>query len=168
MKKVIRILGLMVFALTLTTGCATIFGGFRQRVRIEGVTEQVSVTVVNSKNQVVYEGEVPSRGIDLRRSDGIGRGAYYRVYIMDPVLGSRSVLVRPRYRTGAAIGNYFAGAMGMMFLLSSGDGASGDEAAMNPLSVLLAPIGLLPDYLTGNQYGLEPRIIRVQELGGIQ
>jgi hypothetical protein len=160
MEKVFKILVLIILILLMTTSCATIFGGFRQRVTIEGVSDEALVTVVNSKNQVVYEGMVPPRGLDLRRSDGIGRGAYYRVSIQDPSFGQRNVLVRPRFRIGAAIANYFAGSMGMMFLLSP------DGGDMSPIPVLLGPIGFLPDYLTGNQYGLEPRVIRIQDEGG--
>lgn len=130
--------------LFMLTGCLTMTGGRRQRVRMEGFPEGTHVTVVDQENQVVYEGDVP-KYVRLKRFVQISEAARYRLRFEHPDYVPRDILVDPKARRSMRLLN-------VTFFLPT-------VAVIYPYAL---PVPLLVDFFVGSSVALGPR--RIQDI----
>jgi len=93
----------------ITTGCATVIYGTKQKVAFE--TAQGGGTIVVYDDALYgivseYEGELPAT-IELYRKK------FYKIDVMHPEHGKKTIKVRPGYNYGDALSNLFTVTMAL-------------------------------------------------------
>lgn len=117
----------------------TVFGGAKQRVRMEGFPEDTTVAIANQRNEVIYEGEVPNSVRLERFLEKIEsrEAARYRVRFERPGYKPREVMIDPFYKRSEAIITWIPAA----------------TTIYSPISI----VGGLVDLSVGSSVGLWPR-----------